>query len=102
MKLAKRPINPHLKHYTVRIEVTCWNDQEESEAFNRNVAATSSAQAIRKAGMSIVQNELREIPQKDPMAVEHPMVLEGKVPDRIKAKQIPRREIGGGLLRDHR
>ncbi len=90
MKIAKRPINPHLKHYTVRIEVTCWIDEGESEAFDRNVAATSSAQAIRKAGMSIVQNELREMPKIDPMA---------KMPDRLKgSKQIPRPLLGGGFL----
>ena len=64
MKIAKLRINPHLKHYTVRIEVTCWIDEGESEAFDRNVAATSSAQAIRKAGLSIVQNELREMPNR--------------------------------------
>lgn len=62
MKLAKRPLDPRLKHYFVRIEVACPDDEEQSEAFNRRVAATSSAQAIRKVGMSIVQNELREIP----------------------------------------
>jgi hypothetical protein len=54
MKLAKKPLDPRLKHYFVRVEVVCC-DEGECEAFDKRVAAISSSQAIRKAGMTIVQ-----------------------------------------------
>lgn len=64
MKLAKKPLDPMLKHYFVRIEVACPDDEGESEAFNRRIAAISSSQAIRKAGMSIVREIEKQIPRR--------------------------------------
>lgn len=55
MKVAKKPLDPRLKHYFVRVEVINPDDDGECEAFNKRVAAISNAQAVRKAGMSIVR-----------------------------------------------
>ena len=61
MRIAKRPIDPRLKHYAVYIEVVDLETGITTSTYpSKKVAAISIPQSVRKAGMLFVQELIRK------------------------------------------
>ena len=59
MKLPKKPLDPRLKHYSVVIDVRERFDETAGITSVKSIAATSMEQAVRRAGMQLVQELAR-------------------------------------------